>query len=106
MSYPVQCPAVYDRILPDDLAPTHVRCTYIEGHEARHSYETLKVIDDVERAESRPPPAASVPVGVALIAAKIHRGELDEHLEFLLSAGHSRKLARRGVAGFTNGVRA
>lgn len=116
MSFPTQCPATYSRSLPGAGAPTYVRCTYIEGHTSdRHSYETLKVEDDVERdrlraeraaaaaaaaSATRPPIATDLPPLLAELLRGVDAGDLDDYLELLLAAGHTRKLARRGVAGF------
>lgn len=112
--FPSQCPAVYDRILPDDLQPTHVRCTYLEGHQARHSFATLQVSDDAARDALRDARRAQLAVARQAVEdpslrrflTEIEGGSLDDYLELILSAGHSRKLARRGVAGFPrrNGI--
>jgi hypothetical protein len=106
--FPIQCPAVYDRVLPDDLQPTHVRCTYIEGHQARHSFETLQVQDAAARDAARAAKQARLVSARTSLAdpslrrllTEIEAGSMDDFLELILSAGHSRKLARRGVAGF------
>lgn len=109
--FPIQCPAVYDRVLPDDLQPTHVRCTYIEGHQARHSFETLATQDAAAReshyaalrTQLRRRDVDITDPSVRRLLTEIEAGTLDEYLERILSAGHGRKLARRGVAGFANG---
>lgn len=98
-----QCPAVYSRVLPGDLQPAHIRCTYIEGHAAGHSFRTLEVTDEVEAEELRAASATSVaaaPPLIQTIVGKIEDGEVDRYLELILSAGHDRKRARRGVPGF------
>lgn len=107
MTTPVQCREVYDRILPDDLAPTHVRCTYIEGHDARHSFETLRQSDEVLRSESLRAVRASgdTPKGVQNFLEAIEAGLLDPYIEAILAAGHDRKRARRGVLGFPRTAR-
>lgn len=103
MPYPQQCPAVYDRILPDEGAPVHVRCTYAVEHtesNPRHSWETLKVLDDLARAEAVAPLVTAAPADLLTVIDKIRSGALDDFVEVLLAEGHDRKRARRGVPGF------
>ncbi len=103
-----QCPAIYDRIRLGDLQPDHVRCTYIEGHEADHSFRTLAYTDEAEREERlrvASVAVAAAPSGVQNLVGSIEDGELDTYLELILSAAHDRKRARRGVAGFGRGER-
>lgn len=98
-----QCPAVYDRIRPGDLAPEHIRCTYIDGHEANHSFRTLELTDETERDELRRASAVTVaaaPSAVQEFVGQIEDGDLDRFLELILSAAHDRKRTRRGAAGF------
>ena len=109
MSYPDQCPAVYDRILPGDYVPTHVRCTYIDGHienNPRHSWESLKVVDDAERESTVRLAGVVASAELAAVIAQLRTGALDDFIEVILAEGHDRKRARRGVLGFPrNGVR-
>jgi hypothetical protein len=98
-----QCPAVYSRVLPGDQRPEHVRCTYIEGHDAGHSFRTLELTDETEREELARASAVTVaaaPSVVQNLVGSIEDGEMDRFLELILSAAHDRKRARRGVAGF------
>ena len=103
MTFPIQCPAIYDRVLPGDLSPQHVRCTYIEGHvesNPRHSWETLKVVDETERTAEVVRAGAVATPALAEVIAQLRTGALDEFVEVLLAEGHDRKRARRGVLGF------
>jgi hypothetical protein len=99
MSAP-QCRDIYHRIdVTDDGGPTYIRCTYIEGHTTRHSWETLKQTDDAERVDR----AADLPIEVERHLMRVRNGHLDPYLEVLLSETHARKLALRGARGFPSG---
>lgn len=93
------CPLIYDRILPDSLEPEHVRCTYIEGHNARCSWETLKVIDDAAR-EHVEEQRGDAPVELSRMLQLIEQGKYDRYLELILAVGHDRKRTRRKTFGF------
>lgn len=105
MSDHEQCGAVYDRILPGDKSPTHIRCTYVEGHTASHSWATLQFCDEAaaqdERERVREGLAdTDLPTAVRRVVEGLTAGELDKYIELILAAGHDRKRARRGVYGF------
>lgn len=96
------CGEVYTRIRPGDLEPTHVLCTYIEGHKA-HSWETLRVVDEAERMEldtARLDAPLDAPLDVMRVVLAIETGDWDRWLELILATAHDRKRTRRGVAGF------
>lgn len=99
------CNEVYDRILPDSKAPVHVLCTYIAGHGARHSWETLRVVDEAEALERQSDLRAAVedsriPQALRTLVQGISSGHYDSFLELILAAAHDRKRARRGTLGF------
>lgn len=102
-----RCLAVYDRLLPGARQPEYVQCTYLTGHEARHSWETLKQNDDEARVRERTLDDAldEAPSFVREIILDITAGRVDDWIEAILAAGHDRKRTKRGVKGFRRGDR-
>ena len=99
-----QCQEVYTR--PAELrvpGSQNVQCTYLAGHQARHSFESLKTQDecDLERKQALVDPAgADLPTDVETLLANITDGRADPYLEAILAVTHNRKRALRGVPGF------
>lgn len=93
------CGEVYTRILSGDLEPSYVLCTYVKGHRARCSWETLKLQDETER-EQVIDLRHNAPQDIRLAVENIERGRWDRWLELILSTGHDRKRAKRRVPGF------
>ena len=98
-----QCRAYYVRTAAE--GHENVRCTYVSGHQARHSWETLQAQDDQDaRREAATVRealrSADLPQAVRLVVEGLTAGRLDPYIEVILAAGHDRKRARRGVAGF------
>jgi hypothetical protein len=91
------CPEVYTR--PDLMK---VRCTYIRGHAAEHSFRTLQVQDrcDAERERALAEPDGDLPADVEAILENITEGRADPYLEAILAVTHNRKKALRNVPGF------
>lgn len=80
-----------------------VECTFIEGHPARHSWESLKIQDacDLEAQRASTDPALDdLPPEVVAILDNITEGHADPYLEAILAVTHNRKRALRNVPGF------
>lgn len=91
-----QCDATYTR--PKDGT---VRCTYISGHTAEHSWRVLKLEDDIARERALTDPALDdLPPEVVAILENITDGAADPYLEAILAVTHNRKRALRSVPGF------
>lgn len=92
-----QCSARYERF------GNAVRCTYIEGHEAEHSFRTLELQDICDQERERllaDPEGDDLPADVAAILENITEGRADPYLEAILAVTHNRKRALRSVPGF------
>lgn len=91
-----QCEATWSR--PGDGV---VRCTYIKGHQAEHSFRTLQLQDSVDRERASVDPALDdLPPEVVAILDNITDGHADPYLEAILAVTHNRKRALRNVPGF------
>lgn len=102
-----QCEAKYLRkyIDPDgDRAVVQVRCTFIEGHSAKHSFETLRSQDEAEQEQAEAIRGIGcddeTPGDVKALLDAITAGNADPYLEAILAVTHNRKRALRGTRGF------
>lgn len=98
-----QCRATYSRA--EEGMERHIRCTYIDGHVARHSWETLKMQDDVDREVEQISVAQELacdvlPPTLQKVLRAVEDGAYDDYLELILAVGHNRKRALRHVRGF------
>lgn len=105
MTNPVfTCNRVYERPLDTDNWRSHpYYCQFLSNHSGGCSWEPMKVADEAA-ARAASIPLAEREVGtetfVLTVCGMIEDGELDDWLELILSTGHDRKRAKRGVRGF------
>jgi hypothetical protein len=89
------CDMVYPR--GGDTIP----CTYIKGHpKNKHSWEALRLQDEVDAAARRAWVDSDTPSDVLVLLSNIKSGAADQYLEAILSVCHNRKRALRGVRVF------
>lgn len=77
-----------------------VPCTYVKGHPTpRHSWEALKLQDEVDRAKHTFS-IQGLPSDVEALLGNIEHGAADPYLEVILAVAHNRKRALRNTPGF------
>lgn len=102
-----QCDEYYERYVDGEL--THVRCTYVSGHQANHSWWTLREQDAAEaaaRAQEIAQTATQTVDGDSLdirrLLIDIRDGVYDPYIEPILTFTHDRKRVLRGQRTFSD----
>jgi len=94
------CTEQYTRPGPPVGDGATIGCTYISGHQTpRHSWETLRVQDELDVATAQ---AArhGLPSDIEALLRNIRSGNADAYIEVLLATLHNRKRALRNTPGF------
>jgi hypothetical protein len=101
-SPPPMCMAKYDRAKAVGEARFQpLYCQYVFNHDGEHSWESMSLLDFVNREQAHPLPTPETPsYEVGKLVGQIDLGHWDPYIELLLTALHDRKRALRGVRGF------